>query len=207
MNFKQILLGIFLLITILACNNINSQFKGKNQIYSIQKAKSELSIDSLTNKPKQLIREFYLDYNIILIDTLSSVYFHKKKFLCLSGQENLNRSFPFFINLKPKFMEKSQTIEMVLKRVLENKEKVERVYLISNVDTISDSRYFNLKQYLIRNRIKVSTRIITEEERLVMTAILENKEYRPDKINWKKTLNVFFDVKDYIEIDDIIEVD
>lgn len=207
MNFRQILLAMFLLLTMLACNNINSQYKGKDQIYIIQKAKSKLSIDSLTDNTIQLIRDFYFDYNIILIDTLRSVYFHKKKFLCLSGHENLNNSLPFFINLKPKFIEKSRTIEMVLKRVLENEKKVERVYLISNVDTIYDSRYFKLKKYLIRNGIKVSTRVISEEERFVMTSILEKKEYKPDKINWKKTLNVFYDVKDYIEIDDSIEID
>ena len=207
MNFRKIHIVILLLITTIGCNNIDSISKKENQKYIIQKANSKPRIDSLTGKSIQFIREFYFDYNIILIDTLSSSYFHKKRFYCLTGNDIWNNSLPIFRNLRPEYFEKAETIEMVLKRILENDEKIQRVYLISNKDTISDTRYFELKQDLTENGINVSTRVITEEERVIMTAILEKKKYNPDEINWEKTLNVYTAIEDSIDIVDDIELD
>ena len=181
--------------------------KKENQKYIIKKANSKPRIDSLTGKPIQFIREFYFDYNIILIDTLSSSYFHKKRFYCLTSNDIWNNSLPIFRNLKPEYFEKAETVEMVLKRILENDEKVESVYLISNKDTISDTRYFKLKQDLTENGINVSTRVITEEERVIITSILEKRKYNPDEINWEKTLNVYTAIEDSIDIVDDIKID
>lgn len=207
MNFRKIHIVILLFIITFGCNNIDSMSKKENQKYIIKKANSKPRIDSLTGKPIQFIREFYFDYNIILIDTLSSSYFHKKRFYCLTSNDIWNNSLPIFRNLKPEYFEKAETVEMVLKRILENDEKVESVYLISNKDTISDTRYFKLKQDLTENGINVSTRVITEEERVIITSILEKRKYNPDEINWEKTLNVYTAIEDSIDIVDDIKID
>ena len=42
---------------------------------------------------------YYLDYNIILIDTLPYFYYHKQEFFCFTGYP-LNNILPYFVNLQ-----------------------------------------------------------------------------------------------------------
>ncbi len=64
------------------------------------------------------------------------------------------------------------------------------LYLVSNKDTIKDKRYYYLKQKLQAKNIKISTRLLTEEEEAIMKAILNNSEYRPEEIEWLSTIGV-----------------
>jgi hypothetical protein len=198
---------LFLLTLIVGCDNLDSESKAKNQEYIVQKASTKVRLDSLTGDTVPFIREFYFDYNIILIDTISPVYLHQNRFQSLTGLAVWNNDLPVYRYLKPEYFEKIAKIEMVLKRILESEKEIERVYLISNKDTINDSRYFELKQKLNESGIDVSTRVITEEEKFIMTAILKNRKYHPDKKNWENTLNVPAVFEENFEIDYEIEDD
>jgi len=144
-------------------------------------------------------RDFYFDYNIILIDSISSIYYHIKPLNCMSGTKP-NNEFPNFCNLKPENFLTVKSISDLMKIILTNSEIPERIYLISNNDTIRDIRYFKLKDQLSNHDIKTSTRVLTEEEEEIMKSILKNTDYRPENINWVRTLNVPSEFNSEIEI-------
>lgn len=198
---------IFLTLTIIGCGNNHHRLEKDIQQYVIKKAKHKVNIDSITENPIPFIKEFYFDYNIILVDTLRSIYFHEKRFYCLTGSDVWNNSLPIFRNLKPDYFEKEDKIELVLNRIIKSKKEIERVYLISNKDTISDDRYFELKQKLIENKIGVSTRLMTEEEIAVLSSILENRKHNPIEVDWKSTLHTEFENGEEFEITDDLEIE
>ena len=202
-DFTKIYLLIFLAVLMVGCHNNISKSGNDIQQYVIQKADYQIRTDSITGEPIQVFREFYFDYNIILIDSIGSIYFHKKRFYCLTGSDVWNNTLPVFRNLKSDYFEKLDEIELLLNEILDSENETERVYLISNKDTISDTRYFKLKQNLLENGIKVSTRLITEEETVIMTTILKNMEYNPNEINWERTLSIPTEIEEDTEIEEI----
>lgn len=138
----------------------------------------------------EVMIDFYCPYNIILIDTLNEIYYHKKQFQCFTGYPE-NNSLPFYGFLKKEYFEKcSSVFEMEQIIMTDSLLHNRRVYLISNKDTISDKKYFSLRNALQNDSIKVSTRLLTEEEEEIMKSILNNFDYCPEKIIWHKTLMV-----------------
>lgn len=190
----------------IGCDNNTSNSENDIQQYVIQKADSQIRTDSITGEPILTYREFYFDYNIILIDSLSPIYSHKKRFYCLTGSNIWNNTLPIFRNLKPGYFEKYEENDLLLNEILGSENEIKRVNLISNKDTITDTRYFKLKHDLLENGIKVSTRPITEEETFVLIAILENRFYNPKEINWERTLRTPAEIGENIEIVEIKQI-
>lgn len=188
---------IYILIFVLAysCQNNPSRKNVSKDSDSISTCDKSNNIDTL------FIREFYFDYNIIFIDSISKIYFHKKQFYCRNGND-FNNNLPYFRNLKPDYFKVSLNNSELLKIIISEENITKRVYLISNTDTITDKRYFDLKSQLFKVGIKSSTRKLTEEEDEIMKSIIYKKHYNPEKVKWKSTLNVPTDFSEKIEITD-----
>lgn len=161
---------------------------------------NRIRYDSLTGEEIIPIRAYYFDYNIILIDSLDEIYYHKQRFFCLTGREIPN-NLPFFRNLKPEYFNKSKNLGELLNQISIDSIPAKNVYLVANTDTIYDNRYFKLKKELIRKGIRVSTRKLTEEENAIITAVLNQKKYKPEEIRWENTLSVPEDFYGEFEID------
>lgn len=191
-NFK--IIPILILIILISCQNEQKLKTLKDsEIYVIKTSSPYDKDDSFK------FREFYFNYNIIMIDSIPEIYYHKKRFNCLTGTEP-NNTLPNFCNLKPEnFLASNNTSELI-KIIVNDSEIPKRVYLISSNDTITDNRYFDLKTQLEKHNIKTSTRVWTEEEEEIMKSILKKINYRPENINWEKTLNVPNEFNSEIEI-------
>jgi len=165
----------------------NDSILEKEEVFIIKHFDQNESFQSSLADTLQMYRiEYYLDYNIILIDTISDIYYHKKRFYCLTGLEMRN-NLPFFRNLQPEYFQKNTSITEILNQVLSDSIKPERVYIAFNRDTIMDERYFQLKNLFIKNNIVVSTRNPTEEEDVVLSSIINNRKYKPEEIEWQRT--------------------
>ena len=197
------IIPILILVTLFGCQNEHQMRTSENsEIYVIRSVPEDTQNDSMSNGTITF-REFYFDFNIILIDSISEIYFHKKHFYCLTGT-NPNNKLPHFRNLKPEYFQTSKNTSELIKLILKEIQNPERVYLISSNDTIRDKRYFDFKDNLSENGIKSSTRTLTEEEVVIMKSILQKAEYRPENIIWERTLNVPNEFED--EINDEIEI-
>lgn len=186
---------LFILILANSCQNHSSSQNISDDSDSISTS------DKSDNKNTLFVREFYFDYNIIFIDSISKIFFHKARFYCATG-EDFNNNLPYFRNLKPDYFEVALNTSELLKIIINDENITEHVYLISNNDTITDQRYFHLKSQLLKHGIKSSKRKLTEEEDEIMKSIIYKKEYNPEKVKWKSTLNVPTDFLEKIEIND-----
>ncbi len=188
----KIILNTFIfsliLFTITCCNGKlkNEDISDVREIYIIKSLDTKKEYNDTNTLT---IVEFYLDYNILLVDSLKDIYYHKKRFYCLYGRDSFVR-LPYFRNLQPEYFKKSKIVEEVINLILRDSIRPKRVYIACNQDTIVDERYFQMKKLFIKNNIAVSTRKLTEEESIVLNSILNKKEYKPENINWKRTLGV-----------------
>ena len=184
-----ILIGTILLYFLTSCNNENINYydKANDEIFIIKDKQNKSNIDSPSS---EIIVNtvFYLDYNIILFDSLPTCFIHKKRFVCHELVEN--NYLPLFEYLKPEYFMKLDNSSEILKIINSDTLKIENVYIAYNHDTIRDSKYFNLKRELEEENIQVSTRRITEEELFILNSIFNKEVYQPDKLIWKRTLNV-----------------
>jgi len=159
------IISIFFLIIFFSCQEGHNR-KGSENLEIFIVTNSNQQNDSLNNT-KNVYREFYSDLNIIFIDSIPEIYYHRKRIYCLTGSEP-NNTLPFFRNLKPEYFKTSQSTLELRDLVLKENLKHKRIYLISNKDTIRDKRYFDLKNKLIDKGILTSTRTLTEEETVII---------------------------------------
>lgn len=158
----------------------------EKEIYIIK----SLDTNKICNDTNTLtVVEFYLDYNIIIVDSLKDIYYHKKRFYCLYGRDSFVK-LPYFRNLQPEYFLKRKKIDEIINLILSDSIRPKRVYIACNRDTIVDERYFQMKKLFIQNNIAVSTRKLTEEEDVVLSSIQNKKKYKPENIIWKRTLGV-----------------
>lgn len=136
------------------------------------------------------IIDFYFDYNIILIDTINEIYYHGDRVQCMTGYQ-MNNILPFFAFMNKEYFKKCISIEQVKNIIDKDSSFTSRwIYLVTNRDTINDKRYFSLKKMMLAKNIKISTRLITEEEEAILKAIINNSEYRPEEMEWHSTIGV-----------------
>ena len=132
---------------------------------------------------------WYAPYNIILLDSVSDIYFYGLSFTHSFNNEIL----PAFHLLRPQYFEKTDDLgkikEVVLARVLSGRTN-KWIYLIYNRDTIRDKRYFILEDFFESKGIRVSTRMPTEEENAVLNSIMRGEKYKPHLIEWRNTVSV-----------------
>lgn len=170
----------------------NDSIPGKEEVFIIKHFDQNERFQSILADSLEFYRiEYYFDYNIILIDTIPDIYYHKKRFFCLTGREMRN-NLPFFRNLQPEYFQKNMSITEILNQVLSDSIRAESVYpkrvnIAYNRDTIMDERYFQLKNLFIKNNIAVSTRNPTEEEDVILRSIINNRKYKPEEIEWQRT--------------------
>jgi hypothetical protein len=169
--------------------------------YIIHKPDFSPRIDSISGDTMLIAVNYYHDINIILIDSLSQIYYHIKRFVCRGcvGVQD-HSTLPEFIGLEPKRLIKTDSSKGIIKELLQYVEAPKWVYLVSNKDTITDSRYFEIKKALTNQGINISTRLLTEEEANVLQCVLDNREYNPSDFSWNETDIHFLKV---IEIEDI----
>ena len=183
MKFTYCILILFML---LSCSHNRTE---NERIYIIQYKMPNDTIGS-DSLPIEYFKEFYLDYNIILFDSMPEIYYHKKRFFCLPGMEQENKALPYFRNLKPDYFLNINNLNEIKETILADTVRPKWIYLAYNKDTIRDKRYFELKTFFTNNNINVSTRKITEEEEVILTSIMNGKKYEPHLIDWKNTSNV-----------------
>lgn len=151
-------------------------------------SRDTIQIDSVTGDTIQFMRDFYFEYNIILIDTIQEVFYHKDKIRCMTGY-SWNNILPFYSFMNKDDFNKCASAKQIEDIILSDSSFSKGyIYIVSNRDTIKDKRYFLLKSSLQANKIKISTRNLTEEEEYIMKAILTKSDYNPERIQWKKTL-------------------
>ena len=183
---RLVLIFTVLTVSCTCCHNGNIE---NEEVYVIQYKTTNDTIDS-DGLPHEYFTEFYLDYNIILFDSIQEIYYHKKRFLCLTGMERENKKLPYYRNLKPEYFLKINNINEIKEVILADTIKPKWIYLAYNEDTIRDKRYFELKTFFTNNNIHVSTRKTTEEEDVILTTIMNGEKYEPHLIDWKNTSNV-----------------
>lgn len=171
------------------CQVNNENISVKKEVYVIKHIDKNNSIDSITGDTILFSIEFYFDYNIILVDTIPDIYYHKKRFYCLTGSEFGNK-LPYFRNIQPEHFQKNTNITDILNQILSDTIRPKRLYIAYNHDTILDERYFQMKKSIIKNNIAVSTRNLTEEEEVIISSIHNKRKYKPEDINWQRTLYV-----------------
>ena len=200
------LIGLVFVISILSCNtpsSHNSALSKRDTIptYIIHKPDFSPPIDSISGDTMLIIVNYYHDINIILIDSLSQIYYHRKRFVCGGCMGEQKQSIlPQFVGLEPKRLIRIDSSKKIVKEILQDEEVPKRVYLVSNKDTITDSRYFEIKKVLIEQGIKISTRLLTEEEANVLQCVLDNRAYNTSDFSWSETDIRFFEI---IEIEDV----
>lgn len=187
----------FLLVTIIlslifGCGTVSMEkAETEDETFIIKKGDTNrIRIDSVTGDTIDFMRVFYFDYNIILIDTVPSVYYHKGFSYC-DASYPFNNILPFYAFMDVDDFYKCASAKHMVDIILKDSSfSKDRLYIVSNKDTIRDKRYFLLKNTFLANNIKISTRVLTEEETYIMKAILTGKEYCPENIQWKRTLEV-----------------
>ncbi|MDL2311921.1 hypothetical protein LJC68_03475 [Bacteroidales bacterium OttesenSCG-928-B11] len=182
----RFLLILIFLFSFFSCNTNDK--KNENEDFYVIKHKDYSKVDT---DEISIMVEYYFDYNIILLDSISDIYYHKKRWGCRTGRE-FNGNLPYFGFLQPKDFIKTEDLDNLKGRVLadmlsDSTETSHRVGLICNKDTIRDKRYFELKKFFLSNDIGVSVRKTTEEENAILESIMERKEYEPYLIEWKNT--------------------
>lgn len=194
---KNAIMSSFLLVIILisiffGCGTISKKkLENNDESFIIKKGDTNrIRIDSVTGDTIEFMRVFYFDYNIILIDSVPDVYYHKDFFHCYTDYP-LNNILPFYAFMDVDDFYKCASAKEMEDIILKDSSfSRDRLYIVSNKDTIRDKRYFLLKNTFLANNIQISTRVLTEEESYIMKAILTRKEYCPENIQWKKTLEV-----------------
>ena len=181
---------LFTLTVFISCTKTSTRStENDNLEYYVVKTIDSSFYKSHPNTP---FVDFYGDLNILLIDSLKEIYFHKKRWLCMTGSQEKN-ILPHFRFLKPEYFEKTSNLNTIIDSVMAFKSDLDYptfVYISTNNDTIYDKRYFELKQQFIKKKISVGTRKITEEESNIIISILKHKEYDPIEIIWKSTIDV-----------------
>ena len=146
--------------------------------------------NSSINDSQQIITPpFYGNLNFILLNN-SSVYFHTGHvfYFCSSG---MDFSKPEYLSLTTDSIKEIQieNLSAFLNSLVKDSIIDERNFfacISSSTDTIRNSAFIKIKEFLRTKRIKLyNIRKWTEEEQYVLTAKIENKEYNPDKIKWK----------------------
>jgi len=204
MNLLKTILFFLFILLFAACSSNSSEnvveISDSIPTYIIQKPDSFARIDSLTGDTTLVDIEYYYDFNIILIDSLSQIYYHRKRWVCGGCVGNQLRSnLPDFIGLMPDQIIREDSLNVVLRDLFINGANPKYIYLISNKDSIIDPRYFALKDSLLKRNIHVSTRLLTEEETNVLFCLLNNRVYHSDDYLWDSTnmMNVLeIDIKD-----------
>lgn len=189
----RIVISVILLTSILSgCESSSKEnTRFETEAYIIKKPSlNTIQIDSITGDTIMFITDFYFDYNIILIDTIQEVFYHKDKHQCMT-ENSWNNILPFYSFMNKDDFYKCASIKQIEDIILNDSSfSKDYIYIVSNKDTIKDKRYFLLKNSLQANKIKISTRLLTEEEEYIMKAILNKSEYNPEGIQWKNTLQV-----------------
>lgn len=89
---------------------------------------------------------FYLDYNIILIDTIPNFYYHKQEYFCFTGYPQ-NNNLPYFVNLQPENFHQNEGVRGIVNIILNDSTRTEQVYIAYNKDTITDYSAVLILQY------------------------------------------------------------
>ena len=187
------LIGLVFVISILSCStplSDNSAISKRDTIpeYIIHKPDFSSHLDSISGDTILIIVNYYHDINIILIDSLPQIYYHRKRFVCGGCMgEQKHPILPQFIGLNPERLIRIDSSKKILKEILKDEEAPKWVYLISNRDTITDSRYFELKEALINQGVNISTRLLTEEETNVLQCVLDKRGYNSSDFSWNET--------------------
>lgn len=175
------------LSTSICCVNHHSNVEESkvDSVYIFPERKISIPIDSLTGDSVIRLVRFYFDFNVFIIDTIDGIYYHENHFNYSPPVPDYR--FPAYHYLRQKDFIKMDNLEGLLERIKDNSRQTENVYLIPNKDTVTDSRYFELKSMLIDYGIHVSTRPHLEEEFEILYSILSLKEYEPEKVKWSRT--------------------
>jgi hypothetical protein len=181
---QKFIIAMITMLILLGCRsseNINTLTTSSDSLYIVKMDTSLYEFNY--NDSVITLREFYCDYNIILIDSLENIFYHKRK-----SHDLFPDPKPSFIYLKIDDIKKTGSIKSMMKIIRSGKKNPARVYLISNNDTITDYRYFKIKSILKDQGIGVSSRILTEEENYIVQCKLLGRQYDPKNYLWKNTI-------------------
>jgi len=177
-----------------ACSRFDAKLE-KNTIdsiplYVIKKPNLAARIDSLTGDTIPVFISYYFDFNIILIDSLPQIYYHKKKWVCsgcMGAVTDEMDKHPRLIGLQPDMLIEVDGIDRLSQKLFSEDTTPNSVYIVSNRDSIYDLRYFALKDSLMNKGIHVSTRLLTQEEANVLTCVINDTTYNPNNYPWEYT--------------------
>ena len=148
------------------------------------------------DNPKDLVKEFYFNYNLI-IDTGNHIFYYQRPIVrsCGNIEEWDKLKIPYFLGLKPNDIIQipSDNIEQFLKLNMLNSEYQRWASIASTVDTIKSSGLFKIMSLFndTLNNVKWIFRKTTIEENIVLQYKKSGNTYSPDEIKWDSTKTLF----------------
>lgn len=150
------------------CLVISCSFQKKEEgsstqnYYLVEKLNENFDEDATSAPPTG----YYAKHNILLLDSTKEMFYHDHYFSCGTGFSP--NAPPRRIDLTGGRIQRVDSIEILLKKIIETESTPRLVIIGSDVDTIRGPKYFGLVQALrkIDKCYLLNTRKITEDERL-----------------------------------------
>lgn len=145
---------------------VSKRVKGE-EMYTVQRKHHFFEEDNHI-----VIGSYYGGFNIVLIDTVPEIFFystHPFQFGCISSPDSRPCDVPF-LRIKPDVISSSVHIQEIFWEAWKNMDKRKNTQIAVNRFLIQDVRYYELKRKLRILAGWVSTRIITEEEKYLITS-------------------------------------
>jgi hypothetical protein len=182
-------IAIHILLLFLILNSCKEKQKGQDDRYFVIHQNDSLIKAKRDTSNGEVLMFFYGDYNFILNDN-QTVYFYRanrNKGYCGTGTDN---SKPKRLYLTPDSLTQISidSLDSFLSETLKTSsdKEVLTASISSPIDTIESQAFPIITKYFRKNNIqRYAIRLLTEEERYVTEARLENKHYNPDSIEWE----------------------
>jgi hypothetical protein len=132
-------LTVFFLVfySIVSCSDHGYQernLQDNEMYYVIDQPYLEQNPDSIENDSIMFFTEFYFEYNILLIDTLSAIYYYKMPFYCLTGREIWNELKPYYVGMNPEWFRQSVRVDNIISVIIQDSTESINTYLASYAD-------------------------------------------------------------------------
>jgi hypothetical protein len=125
--------------------------------------------------------DYYGPNNIIILDSLEKIYYHDNWTNCGTGWKVTNPPRP--IDFKKYPMEIYTNINDLIENIKQTDKLIKQVILVSNTDTITNEKYFEIKSAIQHNENMnvIATRKITNDEiyAIQYNYVIENESEKP----------------------------
>ncbi|MCX2742202.1 hypothetical protein [Pontibacter anaerobius] len=186
---KKNLIYFALVALLFACDNAfeDRAFEKQSVVYHVIKAPL---IDTSNSTPPSPPLLYYGQHNFIVYPN-GKTYYHNKfnnYGWCGTGIDTSN---PDFVSLQPSDLMELTDDNLVqfVKSVVQDTSSYHRkiaATISSPVDSITNKHFNEIINVFSQKNFNIySVRKTTEEEQVVLSHKIENKEYDPDQINWK----------------------